>query len=513
MDLFVDPTRPRALSRSLYDQIRAAIGSGRLLPGERLPSSRRLADDLGVARQTIATVYGRLAAEGHVVGRGAAGTFVADEIDVETAGAEGRRSPRGRGAPPTVLEPRVGLPAPLVASETPRFDLRSGSPDLALFPHVRRGAERRWPSPPGADGVRRSRGLPELRRALARRLACTRGVIADPEQIVVTTGAQAAIDLTIRLLTRPGDVVAVEEPGYPPVRRLIESLDRRVALVPVDADGIRPDLVPADARLVYTTLASVAHGGDADGRPSPRAAGARRPPPVGDRRGRLRLRTPSQRPPARAAPPARHDGSGGLRGRIFSKTLARRSGSAVPWLPLVARHPTSSLRAATDVQPSDLAARDPPPRHLRRPRPGHLRRTRKIYARRHEQVADCGTHERRRAPDGLGDRSRRSARGRPPARHHRSRARRAPRRARRPTGAIALPGAAARPRRCRDRLRQRRRRAARRGTRFVERAPPASGPGDRRAVVEFAGRRLHHAERQPRRVAHHRPVGEPVHKA
>ena len=199
MDLFVDPTRPRALSRSLYDQIRAAIGSGRLLPGERLPSSRRLADDLGVARQTIATVYGRLAAEGHVVGRGAAGTFVADEIDVETAGAEGRRSPRGRGAPPTVLEPRVGLPAPLVASETPRFDLRSGSPDLALFPHVpwRRAALAAAHRAPTGYGDHA--GLPELRRALARRLARTRGVIADPEQIVVTTGAQAAIDLTIRI--------------------------------------------------------------------------------------------------------------------------------------------------------------------------------------------------------------------------------------------------------------------------------------------------------------------------
>lgn len=77
MDLFIDPTQPRAITRSLYDQIRAAIASGRISAGEQMPPSRQLAQELGVARQTIATVYGRLTAEGHVIGRGAAGTFVA----------------------------------------------------------------------------------------------------------------------------------------------------------------------------------------------------------------------------------------------------------------------------------------------------------------------------------------------------------------------------------------------------------------------------------------------------
>ena len=81
MDLFIDPTQPRAITRSLYDQIRAAIASGRISAGEQMPPSRQLAQELGVARQTIATVYGRLTAEGHVIGRGAAGTFVAPTAD------------------------------------------------------------------------------------------------------------------------------------------------------------------------------------------------------------------------------------------------------------------------------------------------------------------------------------------------------------------------------------------------------------------------------------------------
>ncbi|MCB0998083.1 MAG: PLP-dependent aminotransferase family protein [Acidimicrobiales bacterium] len=388
MDLFVDPTRPRALSRSLYDQIRAAIGSGRLLPGERLPSSRRLADDLGVARQTIATVYGRLAAEGHVVGRGAAGTFVADEIDVETAGAEGRRSPRGRGAPPTVLEPRVGLPAPLVASETPRFDLRSGSPDLALFPHVpwRRAALAAAHRAPTGYGDHA--GLPELRRALARRLARTRGVIADPEQIVVTTGAQAAIDLTIRLLTRPGDVVAVEEPGYPPVRRLIESLDRRVALVPVDADGIRPDLVPADARLVYTTPSHQSPTGATLTVARRRALLAH-----ADRHRQAIVEDDYDSEHRHSDRPLEPLHLLDTTGRVvyvatFSKTLAPsiRLGCAV--FPLVVAPHAVALRAATDVQPSDLVQLAIHHLVTSGDLDRHLRRTRKIYARRHEQVAD-----------------------------------------------------------------------------------------------------------------------------
>lgn len=383
MDLFVDPTRPRAVSRSLYDQIRTAIGSGRLAPGERLPPSRQLADDLGVARQTIATVYARLSAEGHVVGHGAAGTFVADTV----GGHDGGRSRGARSAPPAALEPRTGLPVPLKTPDAPRFDLRGGTPDLALFPHTawRRAVLAAAHQPPSGYGAHA--GLPELRRALARQIARTRGVVADPDQIVVTTGAQAAIDLIIRLLTRPGDLVAVEEPGYPPVRRLIESLDRRLALVPVDAEGIRPDLVPADARVVYATPSHQS--------PTGATLTASRRRALLERAGRYHQAIieddydSEHRHTNRPLEPLHllDDTRRVIYVATFSKTLAPsvRLGYAV--FPSAVAPQAVALRAATDVQPSELVQRTIHHLVTSGDLDRHLRRCRRIYAHRHALVA------------------------------------------------------------------------------------------------------------------------------
>jgi GntR family transcriptional regulator/MocR family aminotransferase len=385
MELFVDPTKPRAVTRSLYEQIRTAIATGRITAGERLPSSRRLAEDLGVARQTIATVYARLTAEGHVIGRGAAGSFVAD-----TAGTAGTLRPsRAPRAAPSALEPRPGLPdLPLVPSDQSRFDLRSGTPDLALFPHAawRRAvlaAAHQTPSGYGDFG-----GLPELRQALARRAWRTRGVVADPEQIVVTAGAQAAIDLTIRLLTRPGDVVAVEEPGYPPVRRLIESLDRRVALVPVDAAGIRPESVPAHARVVYTTPSHQSPTGATLTVARRRALLAH-----ADRHHQAIIEDDYDSEHRHTDRPLEPLHLLDTTGRVihvatFSKTLAPsiRLGYAV--FPIELAHHAVALRATSDVQPSELVQRAVHHLVTSGDLERHLRRTRKIYAERHAAVAE-----------------------------------------------------------------------------------------------------------------------------
>lgn len=247
MDLFVESTGRRTTSRDLFDQIRAAIESGRLAIGDRLPPSREVAEELGVARSTVTTVYGRLAAEGFVEGRAGAGSFVTS-APRDLAPREHTVALSARAAVVAALPPPVGADARPV-----RFDMRSGLPDPTLFPVVewRRCVVDAYQTKP--DGYSDPGGLPHLRRALAHWIGRSRGVEADFDQIVVTAGAQQAIDLVIRLLVDPGQVVAMEDPGYPAVRRLAQSLGAKVVPVPVDADGIVVSAIPPSARVVYVT--------------------------------------------------------------------------------------------------------------------------------------------------------------------------------------------------------------------------------------------------------------------
>nr|WP_281360951.1 PLP-dependent aminotransferase family protein [Schumannella luteola] len=109
------------------------------------------------------------------------------------------------------------------------------------------------PTSPYPGGYGDPTGLPELRAAIARHVRLSRAVAADPDDVHVTLGAQHGLGLVARALLRPGDAVAVEEPGYPPVRAIFASLGVRVEHVPVDAEGLRVDLLPPRARLVYAT--------------------------------------------------------------------------------------------------------------------------------------------------------------------------------------------------------------------------------------------------------------------
>ncbi|MCW2632403.1 MAG: PLP-dependent aminotransferase family protein, partial [Pseudonocardia sp.] len=96
-------------------------------------------------------------------------------------------------------------------------------------------------------------GLAALRAAIARHVGVSRAVLASAEDVFITTGSQQAMDLVARVLLEPGDVVAVEDPGYPPPHRAFASLGARVVGVPVDAEGLVVDALPADAKLVYVT--------------------------------------------------------------------------------------------------------------------------------------------------------------------------------------------------------------------------------------------------------------------
>lgn len=246
MDLFLDPEAAKPLTQQLYEQVRAAIASGRLAPGDHLVPSRQLADELNVSRHTVTTAYGRLVAEGYAEGRAGGGTAIAP---VPTA-----RSRKPGQA--TALRPAARFdgwsPYFLRRPQNWRFDLRPGLPDPALFPAVQ------WRRKvAAATAVHLHYGNPageyRLRRAVAGWVSRSRSVTATEDTVVITCGAQHAIDLVARILLEPGDCVAVEDPGYLPAVRLFEALGARVVGVPVDDKGLVVEHLPASARIVYVT--------------------------------------------------------------------------------------------------------------------------------------------------------------------------------------------------------------------------------------------------------------------
>jgi GntR family transcriptional regulator/MocR family aminotransferase len=231
----------------IYRQLRAAVLDGRLRPGDRLPPTRELAARLGVARNTVAVAYERLTAEGFLTARVGAGTYVGA---APVASAVRRPVPGVRPQPIWDALRREEKPV-----RRP-YGFPVGTPDSTLFPLAtwRRlvSAELRSATL-GRDAYADAAGEPGLRAAIARYVGVSRSVRAAADDVVVTQGAQQALDLIGRVLVAPGDTVAVEEPGYPPARDLFRALGARVVGVPVDGEGLVVDRLPSAARLVYVT--------------------------------------------------------------------------------------------------------------------------------------------------------------------------------------------------------------------------------------------------------------------
>ena len=237
------------LTEQIYRQVRAAIEQGRLRAGDQLPASRTLAKELGVSRNTVGSAYEWLAGEGLLEGRQGAGTFVSR--------ADVRPAPAPDAVATSALRPRafwtkVGPPRTW-APQRRRYDFRLGLPDASLFPFEtwRRLLTSELRRDTGSSGYGASAGHERLRAAIARHVGTARAVQADADQVVVTGGTQQGLDLIARVLLEPGDVVAVEEPGYPQARLLFESLGMRVVPVPVDEHGLIVADLPAAARLVF----------------------------------------------------------------------------------------------------------------------------------------------------------------------------------------------------------------------------------------------------------------------
>lgn len=252
MDLHVTLEGPGDRVARIYGSVRAAVLDGRLAAGDRVPASRDLARQLGVARGTVTAAYERLTAEGFLESRPGSGTYVA-EVSLETSTGARRRLARVGAVRPLPIwdtEPEVTPPRNRCL-----HDLSIGLPDPALFPLEvwRRLVSAQLRRSRLEEATYGGRGSFRLQREIARFLGLSRSVVASAEDVVVTAGAQQAIDLVARVLVAPRTVVAVEDPGYAVVHRLFETHRAALRGVPVDDEGIVVDDLPDQARLVYVT--------------------------------------------------------------------------------------------------------------------------------------------------------------------------------------------------------------------------------------------------------------------
>ncbi|ANM32181.1 hypothetical protein ABI59_09970 [Acidobacteria bacterium Mor1] len=244
----MDPSREGALWAGICDQIRQQIRSGTLLPGDRIPPSRAMAEELGVSRGTVLAAIELLIAEGLLEGRRGSGTFVAQ--DATASPVSNRRQKR--------LPPRVLRVIPDVDPSTDsRINFQPCRPSLEAFPVTpwRRAFAAAAEFTRGPD-YGDPRGEPRLREAIATYLRRARGLQVEPDEILISNGAIQAVHWLCRLFARPGDSVAMEDPGYPLARQAFELNGARVVSYPVDEHGLVVDALPADGgghRLVYVT--------------------------------------------------------------------------------------------------------------------------------------------------------------------------------------------------------------------------------------------------------------------
>ena len=264
LTLDMPPKGSRESGRALHRELTAAIRDGRLRPGARMPATRKAEGVFGVSRNTAAEVYERLTNEGYLTTRHGSGTFVAETLPARPEPP----APSHDGAPERRLN-RFWLSAETIGAmgfwrdnaEAPAVptiaDFRPALIDSRLFPFdiyrrisakQLRGLEQRPASFKSPQG---NQGNHFLRRAITQHIALTRAVVGRPEDILVASGAQQAFDLLARVLVTAGEtVVAIEDPGYPPLRVAFAAAGARLVPVPVDAEGLVVDQLPPDVGVI-----------------------------------------------------------------------------------------------------------------------------------------------------------------------------------------------------------------------------------------------------------------------
>lgn len=240
------------LSRQLVRLLRQWISEGRLPADARLPASRDLARALHLGRNTVLEAYEQLLAEGYVVTRPGAGTFVCRLFSARETPGPARRMPTGLSRRGARLhgdtqrdDPYTGAFIPCIP-EIRDFPYRTWQQLLAR--HQRQASIRDF-------NYQSEGGVRALREALADYLSLSRSVRCHAEQILITQGTQQSLSLCAQMLADPGDIAWIEEPGYLGARTALQSAGLELVAAPVDAHGLNPGQV-ADARaprLIYAT--------------------------------------------------------------------------------------------------------------------------------------------------------------------------------------------------------------------------------------------------------------------
>ncbi len=260
--VLLDRSRREPLTSQLVDQLRDAIRHARIRPGTRLPSSRRLSEQLSVSRNTVIRAYDALIVEGYVESRPASGIFVSDSppgtpVKVTASAQEPARAGALSHMPMPLLPLRVQN---VVDPQRNRLavDFFPGRPSAALFPvKTWRRLLQSNLSHGGSIGLSQygdPAGLPALRSAIADHLATTRGIAADPARIVIIAGAQEGISIAARLFLNHGTPSAIEDPCYQGAAFAFEATGSEIASVGVDFEGLIPQELPQrPTALLYVT--------------------------------------------------------------------------------------------------------------------------------------------------------------------------------------------------------------------------------------------------------------------
>ncbi len=252
------------LHRQVYDELRRAILTGRLSPGERVPSTRSLSQSLSISRTTVTQGYEQLLSEGYLETRTGSGTFVCVQLPdalLQTGEVLARKLAQPAAFKLSRYAQQMKMPFSLKPQPTVEISFRYGRPAIEQFPIalwrklISRHClgDRQW-----LNYALDIQGNEELRTAIAHYLGRARAVKCDASQIVITNGTQQALDLILRVLMEPGETMAIEDPGYLSARRVFLSHGVNLLPIPVDESGLSIEMlrklsIDTPIRLVYVT--------------------------------------------------------------------------------------------------------------------------------------------------------------------------------------------------------------------------------------------------------------------
>ena len=256
---FLDPDTSGTLQARIQQMVAQGILAGRIRAGERLPSSRRMAQHLGVSRITVTLAYTELVADDYLISRGRSGYFVSENAPEPPAFAvEPQRNDTvdWSRAIAQRFTPSLGMEKPTDWANY-RYSFIYGQADETLFDSANwrlcalKALGKRDFSSMTADYF--DGDDPKLVEFIARQTLPRRGILANPNEILITMGAQNALWLTAQVLLNARRLVAVEDPCYPALRNILDQSRCQLQSVPIDAEGLPPDALPIGTDVVFTT--------------------------------------------------------------------------------------------------------------------------------------------------------------------------------------------------------------------------------------------------------------------